>query len=398
MHGGMKVYAGPPAAARAYLEADRDRADDYHLAEGTVVARGFAGCGERVEERAPLAGDLRILGGRPGPRHHQSRGRPHNLARTHRRLAGRACHPRLPQPRPTCRPDPDPGRRPQARRRGRPDPGPAGTGRSAWNAADIRGEVEQLLTAAAIVTDAAVRGEPGRGPYRPRYRPLRATTARRRHTRRGCRGAGAHPCVDLPGRAAAARASEMLTNRATRWRPHLPDLPADPARSPRSPTGSTTARRCRRPSGLPPAAPPKAAIPSTPQRVRPPRSPSTPPAGAARPARGPQPNDDRLRRFGALARTPPRQRSGPASTATSPPPAPSCRRTNPHRRARADPTVLTQPPSRLAAHRDAWRSGRDTGPQQRATTPQRPADVPWPSPGYLRPSVNRSGDGPAFAQ
>jgi excisionase family DNA binding protein len=29
----MKVYAGPPAAARAYLEADRGRADDYYLAE-----------------------------------------------------------------------------------------------------------------------------------------------------------------------------------------------------------------------------------------------------------------------------------------------------------------------------------------------------------------------------
>ena len=41
MHGGMKVYAGSPAAARAYLEADRGRADDYYLAEGTGVARRF---------------------------------------------------------------------------------------------------------------------------------------------------------------------------------------------------------------------------------------------------------------------------------------------------------------------------------------------------------------------
>jgi exodeoxyribonuclease V alpha subunit len=38
MHGGMKVYAGPPAAARQYLEADRGRADDYYLSEGTGLA------------------------------------------------------------------------------------------------------------------------------------------------------------------------------------------------------------------------------------------------------------------------------------------------------------------------------------------------------------------------
>ena len=45
MHGGMKVYAGPPAAARAYLEADRGRADDYYLAEGTGLARRFTATG-----------------------------------------------------------------------------------------------------------------------------------------------------------------------------------------------------------------------------------------------------------------------------------------------------------------------------------------------------------------
>src|SRR3954451_4570631 len=57
MHGGMKVYAGPPAAARQYLEADRGRADDYYLAEGTSVARRFVGDAARVEERAPLTGE-----------------------------------------------------------------------------------------------------------------------------------------------------------------------------------------------------------------------------------------------------------------------------------------------------------------------------------------------------
>ncbi len=57
MHGGMKVYAGPPAAARAYLEADRGRADDYYLAEGTGLARRFTATGGRVAERAPLTGE-----------------------------------------------------------------------------------------------------------------------------------------------------------------------------------------------------------------------------------------------------------------------------------------------------------------------------------------------------
>src|ERR687883_187565 len=53
----MKVYAGPPAAARQYLEADRGRADDYYLAEGTGVARRFIAAAGRVQERAPLTGD-----------------------------------------------------------------------------------------------------------------------------------------------------------------------------------------------------------------------------------------------------------------------------------------------------------------------------------------------------
>src|SRR3954453_10503613 len=57
LHGGMKVYAGAPAAARAYLEADRGRADDYYLAEVTGVARRFTATAGRVDERAPLNGD-----------------------------------------------------------------------------------------------------------------------------------------------------------------------------------------------------------------------------------------------------------------------------------------------------------------------------------------------------
>ncbi|SET72079.1 AAA domain-containing protein [Geodermatophilus poikilotrophus] len=53
----MKVYAGSPAAARAYLEADRGRADDYYLAEGTGLARRFVARDGRMAERAPLAGE-----------------------------------------------------------------------------------------------------------------------------------------------------------------------------------------------------------------------------------------------------------------------------------------------------------------------------------------------------
>jgi exodeoxyribonuclease V alpha subunit len=53
----MKVYAGPPAAARQYLEADRGRADDYYLAEGSGIARRFTATAERVQERAPLTGE-----------------------------------------------------------------------------------------------------------------------------------------------------------------------------------------------------------------------------------------------------------------------------------------------------------------------------------------------------
>src|SRR4051794_39034875 len=57
MHGGMKVYAGAPAAARHYVEADRGRADDYYLTEGTGLARRYNATDGRMAELAPLAGD-----------------------------------------------------------------------------------------------------------------------------------------------------------------------------------------------------------------------------------------------------------------------------------------------------------------------------------------------------
>ncbi|GAA3804012.1 hypothetical protein [Nocardioides panacisoli] len=39
VHGGVKFYRGAAKAARAYVERDRSRADDYYLGEGSGVAR-----------------------------------------------------------------------------------------------------------------------------------------------------------------------------------------------------------------------------------------------------------------------------------------------------------------------------------------------------------------------
>ena len=58
MHGGVKVYRGTAAAALNYLDADRSRADDYYLTEGTGIARRFVtGRDRRVVELASLTGD-----------------------------------------------------------------------------------------------------------------------------------------------------------------------------------------------------------------------------------------------------------------------------------------------------------------------------------------------------
>ncbi|WP_336032482.1 MobF family relaxase [Geodermatophilus sp. FMUSA9-8] len=53
----MKIYAGAPAAARHYVEADRGRADDYYLTQGTGVARRFTAADGRVTELASLTGN-----------------------------------------------------------------------------------------------------------------------------------------------------------------------------------------------------------------------------------------------------------------------------------------------------------------------------------------------------
>ena len=58
MHGGMKIYAGSPAAARNYVEADRSRPDDYYLAEGTGLAERYVASPDTVVKRgSPLPGD-----------------------------------------------------------------------------------------------------------------------------------------------------------------------------------------------------------------------------------------------------------------------------------------------------------------------------------------------------
>lgn len=57
VHGGMKVYRGAAAAARHYVEADRSRADDYYLAEGSGVAMRLVATADGVEHRPDMDGD-----------------------------------------------------------------------------------------------------------------------------------------------------------------------------------------------------------------------------------------------------------------------------------------------------------------------------------------------------
>jgi exodeoxyribonuclease V alpha subunit len=56
VHGGLKIYRGKPAAARAYVEADRARVDDYYLAEGTGLATRLVANPASVLELAPMDG------------------------------------------------------------------------------------------------------------------------------------------------------------------------------------------------------------------------------------------------------------------------------------------------------------------------------------------------------
>ncbi|MEJ7757833.1 MAG: relaxase domain-containing protein [Nocardioidaceae bacterium] len=57
VHGGVKFYRGAAKAARAYVERDRSRADDYYLGEGTGVAARLAATPDGVENAGSMDGD-----------------------------------------------------------------------------------------------------------------------------------------------------------------------------------------------------------------------------------------------------------------------------------------------------------------------------------------------------
>lgn len=57
MHGGVKIYRGNAAAARNYVEADRSRADDYYLSEGSGLAQRFVAESGEVTQRGDMSGD-----------------------------------------------------------------------------------------------------------------------------------------------------------------------------------------------------------------------------------------------------------------------------------------------------------------------------------------------------
>jgi hypothetical protein len=57
VRGGIKVCCGAAAVAGHYVEADRPRADDYYLAEGTGVAMHFNAIPDGVERRAEMDGE-----------------------------------------------------------------------------------------------------------------------------------------------------------------------------------------------------------------------------------------------------------------------------------------------------------------------------------------------------
>jgi exodeoxyribonuclease V alpha subunit len=57
VHGGVKFYRGAAKAARAYVERDRSRADDYYLGEGTGVAERLTATPDGVLVAGPMDGD-----------------------------------------------------------------------------------------------------------------------------------------------------------------------------------------------------------------------------------------------------------------------------------------------------------------------------------------------------
>ena len=57
VHGGVKFYNGAAKAARAYVEHDRSRADDYYLGEGTGVAERLTATPDGVARAGSMDGD-----------------------------------------------------------------------------------------------------------------------------------------------------------------------------------------------------------------------------------------------------------------------------------------------------------------------------------------------------
>lgn len=57
MHGGVKFYRGAARAARAYVERDRSRADDYYLGEGAGVATRLTATPNGVEHSGSMTGE-----------------------------------------------------------------------------------------------------------------------------------------------------------------------------------------------------------------------------------------------------------------------------------------------------------------------------------------------------
>jgi conjugative relaxase-like TrwC/TraI family protein len=57
VHGGVKFYRGAAKAARAYVERDRSRADDYYLGEGAGVATRLVATPDRVDAAGVMDGD-----------------------------------------------------------------------------------------------------------------------------------------------------------------------------------------------------------------------------------------------------------------------------------------------------------------------------------------------------
>jgi len=57
MHGGVKFYRGAAKAARAYVERDHSRADDYYLAEGTGLATRIKATPDGLEHAGSMDGE-----------------------------------------------------------------------------------------------------------------------------------------------------------------------------------------------------------------------------------------------------------------------------------------------------------------------------------------------------